>query len=58
MADEIDALQVDVDHLVPLGLGRRLDRAVALDAGIVGDNVDAAERPDHFGHGSFDLGSD
>ncbi len=58
VADEVDALEVDIDDLVPFGFGRRLDRAVALDAGIVRDDVDPPPGVDYVGDAAGDVGAD
>ena len=53
------AAQVDADHVVPLALGHVDDEAVAQDAGVVDEDVDAAEGLDRRVDqraGSFPVG--
>ncbi|MER8796911.1 hypothetical protein NKH75_22385 [Mesorhizobium sp. M0984] len=42
--EQVGSLEVDVHHLVPKRLVRGLHRSVTLDAGIVGEHVEPAER--------------
>ena len=42
-ADEPGALEIDVDHGVPLVLGQLVREAVGRDAGVVEEDVDSAE---------------
>jgi hypothetical protein len=53
---EPDAFQVDVDHLVPVGLRGFLDRLEGgADAGVVEADVDGAEFFDDMGVGGVDF---
>ena len=44
--DDPRALEVDVEHRVPLGLGQLVGEPVGADAGVVEQHVDAAEALD------------
>ncbi|GFJ92734.1 hypothetical protein Prum_063760 [Phytohabitans rumicis] len=57
-AGEEDALEVDVEDLVPQRLGRLDDRAVPLYAGARDKHVDAAEAFDGGGHEPVHVGRD
>jgi len=48
------AVQMDREHLLPLGEGELLDRMHDLDAGIADEDVDAAERIDCRRHAHVD----
>jgi hypothetical protein len=48
--------EVDRDDRVPLGGGKLLDRRHVLDAGVVDEDVDAAELGLRVGHHRLDLG--
>ena len=52
--DDPRALEVDVDHRVPLGLGQLVGEPVGADAGVVEQQVDAAEALDRRGDGGSD----
>ena len=54
--DDPRALEVDVDHRVPLGLAQLVGEPVGADAGVVEQQVDAAEALDRGGDGGLDRG--
>ena len=54
--DDPRALEVDVDHRVPLGLAHLVGEPVGADAGVVEQQVDAAEALDRRGDGGLDRG--
>ena len=55
LGDEVDALEVDRELAVPVVLGEVVGRAGDRDAGVVDDDVDAAERLDAAVHAGRDV---
>ena len=56
LGGEEGAVEVDRQHLLPLGERKLLERMDDLDAGVADQDVDVAERLDGGLHGRIDLG--
>ena len=55
LGGEKGAVQMDREHLLPVGKREFFDRMHDLDAGVADQHVDAAISRHHFGNGGIDL---